>query len=268
LQIEGNNDLENIRPLKRLGQNFLISEHIAKLEAQHAAGKNVVELGAGLGVLTRELCKVCNHVIAVEKDRRLFELLKKRLNNKNLTLINADFFNLPKSTFANCNVMVSNTPYNLSSKLIAWLESHSMEAVLCLQKEFVERMLAMPGTREYSKLSVMSRLGFKVFKLMNVSKSNFYPKPKVDSTIIYIKPIPKQINIEEASIINLLMIHKRKLLRNAVIDSCKSLQLSKDEARNIAESLHESNKRVFKLEPSKLVETAKSIENMLYNMRD
>ena len=266
--MESMNDLQNVRPLKRLGQNFLISEHIAKLEAQHAEGKNVVELGAGLGVLTRELCKVCSHVTAVEKDPRLFVLLNKKLDSSNLTLINADFFKLPESAFADCSIMVSNIPYNLSSKLIAWLESHSMEAVLCLQKEFVERMLAMPGTREYSKLSVMSKLGFKISKLMNVSKADFYPKPKVDSTIIYIKPIPKQISIREASIINLLMVHKRKLLHNAVVDSCKSLQLSKDEARNIAKSLPESNKRVFQLEPSKLVATAKSIENSLREIRD
>jgi 16S rRNA (adenine1518-N6/adenine1519-N6)-dimethyltransferase len=128
-------------------------------------------------------------------------------------------------------------------------------------------MLAMPGSREYSRLSVMSKLGFKVSKLTNASKANFYPRPKVDSIVIHIKPVTKQVNIEEASIINLLMVHKKKLLRNAIVDSCKSLQISRSEAREIAESISESNKRVFQLEPSKLVEIAKEIEDMLYKMR-
>ena len=138
--------IKGFKASKRMGQNFLMSTDIARMEASYAERKCVVEFGAGSGILTKELCALAKSVIAVEKDTRLFNILREKLDFPNLKLINSDFFDLGGETFNGCNIMVSNVPYSLSSKTISWLAEKQMEAVLCLQKDFVGHMLARPGS--------------------------------------------------------------------------------------------------------------------------
>jgi len=247
---------------KRLGQNFLISERIAIAEAVHASGKKVLEIGPGYGILTKELCKRAKHVTAVEKDPYLYNTLKSSLSCRKLDLINCDFFDLNKETIEkikNSDIMISNIPYNLSSKVIGFLAENSMQAVLCLQKEFIEHMLAKSGTEKYSRLSVYSQLSFSMTKIMDVSKGNFRPMPKVDSAIIYLKPKGNKISKDIAYIISMLMQHKKKELRNALVDSCESLGISKEKARNIANSIEKQNKRVYKMDPEEILQAAAEI---------
>ncbi|MGC8710325.1 MAG: 16S rRNA (adenine(1518)-N(6)/adenine(1519)-N(6))-dimethyltransferase RsmA [Candidatus Micrarchaeia archaeon] len=248
---------------KSLGQNFLVSKRIAVAEAVHALGKNVVEIGPGYGMLTKELCARAKHVIAVEKDTYLYNTLLSSLRCRKLELINNDFFDLDGSALEeikNSDIMISNIPYNLSSKVIGWLALNKMQALLCLQKEFVEHMLARPGAKKYSKLSVFSQVSFSVTKIMDVSKGNFRPMPNVDSAIIYLKPKGIQIDKTSESIISLLMQHKKKELRNAIVDSSSAMGISKEEARDIANALGSMQSvRVYKMEPSQLLETANVI---------
>ncbi len=250
---------------KQLGQNFLVNPEIAKAEAVHGEGKNVLEIGPGYGILTKELCQIANSVVAVEKDSIIYSLLKREMKQKNLTLINKDFFETTDEELNvdKMHIMISNIPYNLSSKVIEWLANHKMEAVLCLQKEFVEHMLAKPNTRKYSKLSVVSSLLFSIKKIMAVSKGNFVPMPKVNSTVIYMKPKDAKISKEELRILSLLMEHKKKTLRNALIDSSSYLNIGKQQLAGMAEKLPEKEERVFKLPPEKIVEIAREIEKLL-----
>ncbi len=257
---------KGLRPKKSLGQNFLVSEQIAEIEAAYASGRNVIEIGPGLGILTRQLCKEGKKILAVEKDTRVYNALIEMESHRNLKVLNADFFSLADEALGGFDIVVSNIPYQLSSKTLMWLSNHSMEAVLCLQKEFVEHMLAKPGTKKYSKLSVMMALTNKVTQIMRVSRSNFYPVPKVDSIIILVKPLGRSINPKISSIIGMLMEHKKKRLKNAIADSSKYLGVSKEAAARISGRISNKEDRVFKLMPEQILETAGRIERELKNM--
>lgn len=256
------NIIKSIGFSKKLGQNFLLDEGVANAEAVHAAGKRVLELGPGLGILTRKLCKEAVSVTAVEIDKRFFEFLLANLNCKNLRLIHGDFFEVAEKEFKNADIIASNAPYRLSSRLLMWLSAKSMPAILCLQKEFVNRMVAQPSTKEYSRLSVFCSLKFKVFEIMNVPASSFYPPPKVASKVVYLKT--KDANISERcfTIISLVMEHKNKKLRNAIEDSASMLGLSKAQAINIADSFKERNSRVRNLHPKDLLTISQRLSEL------
>jgi 16S rRNA (adenine1518-N6/adenine1519-N6)-dimethyltransferase len=250
---------------KSLGQNFLISKDIASMEANYAKEMNVIELGPGPGILTNELCNVAKKVISIEKDSRFIEILNDSIKAKNFKLIEGDFFSTQIKPLGKIDIMVSNIPYNLSSKVIYWLCANNIPALICIQKEFAEHMLAKPGTKEYSKLSVMSSLMFKVYNIKEVSRANFYPVPRVDSRIIYL--IPKKIDIDKRTteLISLIMNHKKKTLRNAVVDSSSEIGIEKEQARKISLSLHEKDSRPFQLEPEKILEAAMQLKKLLDN---
>lgn len=253
-----------IRPKKKLGQVFLVTKSIAEAEAAHSHEKVVLEVGPGRGILTRELCKHAKKVIAVEKDTALYDNLSYELNYKNLKLINKDFFDATDEEMEldKIDIMISNIPYNISSPVIEWLSKNKIEAVLCLQKEFVEHMLAKPDTHNYSKLSVISSLTLKVVKIMNVKRGSFWPPPKVDSAIIYIKP-KQSLNEKERQVISALIQHKKKTVKNALIDSHSYLNLGKDKLNTIAGKLSRPESRVFKLTPEEILELSREINTHL-----
>jgi 16S rRNA (adenine1518-N6/adenine1519-N6)-dimethyltransferase len=247
---------------KRLGQNFLLDDGVAKAEAVHVSGKRVLELGPGLGILTRRLCEEADFVTAIEIDKKLSEFLSANLNSKNLKLINEDFFEVADRESKNADIVASNVPYQLSSKLLFWISRKGMPAVLCLQKEFVNRMMAQPGTNEYSRLSVFCSLQFRISEIMGVPSSSFYPPPKVDSKVVYLKPKGADISEKSSDIISLIMEHKNKKLRNAIQDSSSMLGLDKAEARKIADSFDECDSRVFTLSPEALLNVSNKLSSL------
>jgi 16S rRNA (adenine1518-N6/adenine1519-N6)-dimethyltransferase len=251
-----------MRPRKELGQSFLTNRAVAVAAAEHAHGKRVLELGPGYGILTRELCRYADRVVAVELDKGLFRMLRHELTFDNLKLINGDFFETGEDELelGDTDIMIANVPYKLSSRVIDFLVGHRLQAVLFLQKEFVEHMLAAPGTRKYSKLSVMSQLNFSITKIMDVERGNFSPVPKVDSAILYIKPREREISARERELVNLLMQHKKKTVRNAVIDSERQIGVNKKELAGIADGLRERKLRVFQMAPEELLALAKELE--------
>lgn len=247
-----------MRPIKALGQHFLVNKAVAEVEAEHARGKKVIELGPGYGVLTRELCRKAKRVVAVELDKNLASVLKSKMRARNLRVINKDFFEATDDELSirDTDIMISNVPYKLSSRVIEYLLDHRLQAVLCLQKEFVQHMAASPGTREYSKLSVMFQLGFSHTKLVNVSKGSFRPIPRVDSVVIYIKPKESPIGDIERRVINAMMQHKKKSVRNALADSSELIGMTAAEARDAAQDLKEKDSKVFKLSPDEILAVA------------
>jgi 16S rRNA (adenine1518-N6/adenine1519-N6)-dimethyltransferase len=263
-KIFGESDMY-VRPLKKLGQNFLINKSVAEAEAVHSDSKNILELGPGYGILTKELLKHAKSVVAVEKDNNLFNFLKTEIKSKKLHLLNMDFFNAtPEQLMLDkIDIMISNIPYNLSSKTIEFLIKNKLEAVLCIQKEFADHMLAKENTKEYTKLSVISRLSLSMTRIMDVSKGNFRPIPKVDSAVIYIKPKKMDINEQEFKIINLLMQHKKRTVHKALGDSSFYLKMKRQELIRIANSLKYADERVFKLKPEEILQTASAISKEL-----
>ena len=233
---------------KRLSQSFLIDEGVLAREAEYASpeGKLVLEVGPGFGFLTRKLSEAgARKIIAVEKDARLIPILKKELSDcSNVELIHGDFL----EGAYEAEVVVSNVPYSISSPFLFKLAGMRFEhAILCLQKEFVERMLAQPGAKEYSRLSVTAQTCFRIRLIEIVPRTAFYPPPKVDSAIIELRPTGKKVEDDVGRLILLLFQHKKKTVRAALADAAEELGISKENARKIAEELGFADRRIFTL---------------------
>ena len=257
--------IEGLRPRKGLGQVFLHNRDVIAAEAAHCSGKTVLEIGPGHGYLTEELCRDAKKVIAIEKDRMLYKILKAKYKSRKLKLINADFMELGDNEIGvqDIDIVISNIPYYLSSSMIDWLSERRLQAVLCLQKEFVMHMMAKPGSRDYSRLSVMSTLMYRIVKIMDVSRGCFTPVPRVDSVLISLQPKDVKITAKERLLIGLLMQHKKKTVRNAIVDAHSHLDKSKDYLRNLAEKINEKDKRIFSMEPEQMLKLSKELSLLL-----
>jgi 16S rRNA (adenine1518-N6/adenine1519-N6)-dimethyltransferase len=183
-----------VAPLKRLGQNFLIDEFVLRkiIEAAHLSPKDVVlEIGSGIGTLTQELAKRVKKVIAVEKDKKMIEILKETLKDfKNAEVIQDDILKIKnlKLKIKNYRV-VANLPYYIVSPVIRrFLESDRppKEMILMVQKEVAQRICAKPP--DMSILAVSVQFYAKPEILFYVSKNSFWPRPKVDGAVIKITP--------------------------------------------------------------------------------
>jgi len=208
----------------KLGQNFLIDPNTATLEVNYADIKKddvVLEVGPGKGILTKLLAKNAEKVIAVEIDKSLVETLKDTLPS-NVTLIHSDVLKLDFEKLPRFNKVVSNLPYQISSPFTFKLLDYSFDlAVLVYQKEFAQRMVAKPGSKTYSRLSVNVYYKAECSLLRIVSKNVFYPIPKVDSAIVKLVPrkVPAfSVESEEffKSFVTVLFSHRRKKIRNII----------------------------------------------------
>ncbi len=210
----------------KLGQNFLIDNNIAKREVEYADIKKsdiVLEIGPGKGILTKILAKKAKKVIAIEYDKNLFEYLYKILP-ENVELINNDGV---KVDFKNIhfNKIVSNLPFQISSPItFKFLEEDFEDAILIYQEDFAKRMVGLPGTKNYSHLSV--HLYYKAYCeiLERISKNSFNPKPKIDACIVKMIPLKKtSFNVKnEKFFLNLsrtLFNHRRKMIRKTIKDN-------------------------------------------------
>ncbi len=239
------------KPLKKFSQNFLNDAATLARECGYAAvGKNdaVLEIGAGTGTLTEFLSKRAKKVIAIEFDRKFCEILTEKFKNSNVEVVQGDVLELKLPKF---NKIVSNIPYHISSPITFLLFAHEWDvAVICYQKEFAERMVATPGARDYSRLSVMVDYFAECELLETVGKAKFFPAPRVDSAIVRITPRkkkPYKVADEKKffEIATLLFQHKKQSVRNALLHSRKALGLSKEQVRAIKSDLMQ--RRVFTL---------------------
>ncbi len=173
-----------------LGQHKLVDVSVmdAMLEAAGLSGSEVVyEIGTGDGTLTERLCRDAAHVISCEADLDLYNATLKRLAQPNLTLIRGDGFTVE----ADFDILVSSLPYSQSQRFVKWLlEKRFKRAVVLLQKEFVDKMLAKPGRRDYRAVSALAQYAFDIKRIINVPPSSFYPRPRVSSTLVVIEPKP------------------------------------------------------------------------------
>ena len=223
-----------LRPQKRLGQNFLIDRHWLEAIVQAAEldrQDQVVEIGPGLGLLTRALCGIAGSVVAIELDPYLFRLLGKELHGfTNLSLVQADILTFDFSAWAKERglrgkaKMVANLPYYISTPLLFRLLQYRYlfsSMVLMVQKEVGERLLAHPGTKQYGALSIALQLYAEVEWVATVPKEAFYPKPQVDSAILrlLVRPTPR-VEIEDEALFRILVraafSQRRKMLGNAL----------------------------------------------------
>ena len=183
-----------IQPKKSLGQNFLINPSVSgqithaiqKLQAKH-----IIEIGPGIGSLTHWLTPLKIPLTLVELDSRLYRFWKQ----KNLNVIQKDVLKLTNDEFHSPCTVVGNLPYPVASQLVikSCLEWNRIESmVLMMQKEVGDRILSPPGKKTFGWLSVISQLIWDCHLLTVVKASDFYPKPKVDGSIIVFQRRPQQ----------------------------------------------------------------------------
>ena len=184
---------------KGLGQNFLVNPTVCPRMAdavrESTDGKiGVLEIGAGVGVLTKELLERCEKVVCVELDTRLFPVLDDTLSGyDNLTLINADILKVDlesviKEHFEGMEIFVcANLPYYITSPVIMRLLEEKLpfkKIIVMVQKEAGDRLCAKVGTRESGAVTVAVNYYAKARKLFDVSRGSFMPSPNVDSCVI------------------------------------------------------------------------------------
>lgn len=273
-------DTFNFRPNKSLGQNFLndlsLAEMIVKF-SEVSKSDDVLEIGAGPGVLTILYARKAKMVYAIEKDLRLAEILKSRiLQNQlsNICVIEKDILRVNIDELVKCSedkiIVAGNLPYNISSQILIKLAMSRKlirRAVVMLQKELAQRILEKPGSREYGRISVIMQYCSDLKKIIEVKAENFYPKPKVDSMVLLInfKERPDfPANNEEflLKVIKAAFGQRRKILKNALKGS--ELHLDSDMAVNLLKKAGiNPDKRAESLHIDEFVRLSNVIENYL-----
>ena len=179
-----------VKPTKKHGQSFLKSQSIARSivsAAEISKDDTVLEIGGGLGILTKQLVQEAKYVHVVEIDSGLVKALRHEfIDCNNVSIIEGDAL---KISLPDVTKIVSNLPYSISSEITFKMlrEIKFEQAVLMYQKEFAQRLQATPGTSEYSRLSVNIGYQAEVEHLMDVPANMFYPIPAVDSVVIRLK---------------------------------------------------------------------------------
>lgn len=217
----------NHKAKKRFGQNFLVDERIIAdiiRAIRPERSDNMVEVGPGLGALTRPLLQHLEHLHVVEIDRDIIARLKSDYPQDKLVIHEGDALKFDLAQLPKPLRIVGNLPYNISSPLLfhfADYAEHIVDMHFMLQDEVVERMVAAPSTPQYGRLSVMLQYRFYMEKLLDVPPQSFRPAPKVNSAIVRMIPLPgNQIMVHDerlfSGIVAAAFGQRRKTLRNTL----------------------------------------------------
>lgn len=213
-----------------LGQNFLkdpsIAQEIVGL-AQITQQDPVLEIGPGKGILTQFLLESANPLTALEIDKKLCaELQQKFAGKENFHLIEADAAKFDYGSIKPRCKVVSNLPYYAGTHIVKRLidyRAHITDMTVMLQKEVVDRFVAHPGQKEYGSLSVFIQFHCQAERLMEIDKTAFSPPPKIDSSLVKLTPLacPRVLVDNQKTffkVVNAAFMHKRKMLKNNLID--------------------------------------------------
>ena len=225
-----------LKPLKKLGQNFIfdlnITNNIAKIANCH--NKNIIEIGPGPGGLTRSIfIQGANSIIAIEKDYKSVKCLQslQDICGEKLKIIHDDVLNLKLIDFQPFpKSIIANLPYNISSKLIInWLKEINLnkdvlidEITITIQKELADKLVSKVGGSNYGRISLITNLLSSVSKEIELPPSVFFPKPKVHSSVVKITPLTEPRFDVDLDIFEKLTRrafgNRRKMLRQSLKD--------------------------------------------------
>jgi len=226
-----------------LGQHFLIDfSTISKIISSCNVSKTdtVLEFGTGYGYLTKEISKLSKVVYSYEIEEDLYFKAKSYLRNvSNVKIFNEDFFVQDPFEF---DFFLSNIPYSRSKEIMKWLALHDFrEAIVMVQKEFSEKLIAFPGDGKYSVVSVFSQYCFDIEPLFDVENDSFLPSPKIESNVMR-------------------LMRKRKKMTMDIIANLEYLFSRRN--KNVASILNNkeySNKRIDELDPESLVKISREL---------
>lgn len=208
-----------LRPTKSLGQNFLVDGNILRFIAEAGGatpGVTVLEVGPGLGVLTRELASLGARVVTLEKDERLRPVLAETLAGTDVEVVWGDALKFDYASLPEGSRVVANLPYYISTALLSrfMASGRFASATVLVQREVAERLSAKPGEDGYGFMSALAALHGTVRLLRDVPKGAFFPAPDVTSSVVRLdftgqKPDGALVRFLEAA-----LHHRRKTLRN------------------------------------------------------
>ncbi|HEU19405.1 MAG TPA: ribosomal RNA small subunit methyltransferase A [Deltaproteobacteria bacterium] len=255
----------DIRPYKGRGQSFLIDTNIIEkiiVSAEITGRDQVLEIGAGIGVMTGMIADLADRVIALEIDRKLIHVLSSELAARsNVEILEQDILTYDISLAcadradASGSVtklrVIGNIPYNISSQILFKLIGYKNEIssmVLMFQREVADRITAMPGTKDYGFLSVIASMHTAVSRVMIVPASCFYPSPKVESAVLRLvfrdRPV---VDLQDEShffrLVKTAFSMRRKTLMNNLKNSDLLLQCSEHDVSSIFDEAMISGQR-------------------------
>lgn len=249
-----------MRKLKHLSQVFLIAPAIARLTAESLPEcERVLEIGAGQGILTKELAERGFKVTTLEVDPRFAAELRGELKHaRGVKVVEGDALEFDYDCY---DCVCGNLPYHLSSPILfRFLESKSPCGVFMLQKEFAERLDAKPDSSDYSRLTVMTQSRATVKRIAFVPAECFDPAPKVDSLVVRLdKHAPRAV---DADLVRALFQHKNQTVRNAIEHSHKEFSLDKKEARAIGDASQFSERKPRSLSLEEFEELSREFKRL------
>ncbi len=274
----------HIKANKSLGQNFLINENVIKEiinSSQIEKQDCVIEIGPGLGTLTKELLEKAGKVISIELDKKMLPILKERFSlYKNFELINKDILKVDlkklieeKKNEGIKNIkIVANLPYYITTPIIMKLLEEKLDIqsiTVMVQKEVADRLIAIPGKKETGAITYTVYYYAEGEEILEVSKDSFIPEPEVTSKVIKLNIRKKpEVNIKNPKImfriIKCAFMQRRKTLLNSLVNT--KVFLNKEEGTKILKELNlDINIRAEKLT---LEDYAKITNLVLNNMKN
>ena len=216
-----------IKAKKSLGQNFLVDENILKkiVDISEIQDRSILEIGPGTGNLTSFILKnKPKKLFVVEKDKDLVLGLRKKFKDS-LVIINEDILDIDEKKFSKEKLIVfGNLPYNISTEILCkWILNLDNDEfwfeylILMFQKEVADRIIANVNTSNYGRLSILAKWKLDIVRICNIKPSCFFPKPKIESSLLLFKPKknffkidnPKNIELVTRSFFN----HRRKMIK-------------------------------------------------------
>ena len=213
-----------VKSKKSLGQNFLVDNNILKKIVD--IGKiskidSVIEIGPGTGNLTNYIIdSQPKDITVVEKDSNLVKILKNKFNNK-INIINDDVLELDENFYKKKFTVFGNLPYNISTQILAnWCLNNNLRfkrLILMFQKEVADRIIAKVNTKEYSRITILANWKFDIKKIFDVSPNCFFPRPKIESTLLEFLPKTDYIKIRNPKylekITKIFFSQRRKMIK-------------------------------------------------------
>ena len=260
-----------IRPKKSLGQNFLSDKNVIKSIVEIGNIKNnnaILEIGPGTGNLTEFILKKKpKNFFVIEKDYNLVKFLYEKFDNK-INIINKDVLNFELNAISKEKIIVyGNLPYNISTEiLIKWITDNKKfesckKLILMFQKEVADRIIAKTNSKNYGRLSIISNWRMDVKKEFDINPNCFFPKPKVDSTLLSFEPKKKYFNLKNPNnlekITKVFFNQRRKMIKNPL------KQIFKNPYIIVQKLKLDTNLRPQNLSPLNYFEITKEYENLV-----
>ena len=237
-------DKYNVYPNKNSGQNFLINEEsINKIAEEVNKDDTIIEIGPGLGTLTKVLLEKAKKVYAVELDKKMCEILETRfIAYNNLEIINKDILSIDiNKSFPNAKV-VANLPYYITTSIITeLLKTNIKDITILIQKEVAERICEKPGESKAGAITYFVNYYADSKIIKNVGKEEFIPSPKVDSSIVKITKLEKpRVDVNDEKLFFDLIKTNFTKRRKTILNSLSSI-IEKEKLQEILDDLNIKN---------------------------